>query len=199
MQSATYTGLPRVHICFFTAVQNAAALRSRLIAAAGIDGTHGDVEREAVNFAFVDAASIVSHLHLRTAIYQALLAHSRGSLRTKTVHSEILFALNPSNNITEAIKRFGINDKTQALILVRVGNVDETVDGRAAGTLDDNAVFDRMKSLVQGRPINLEEGIEHATDWDMVKKIYKLPQISALRTCIQEVVVSSVAMKSVMS
>lgn len=43
---------------------------------------------------------ICSLLHLQTAVYQAVLAQVQGSIRTKTVHSEILWALNPTNNVT---------------------------------------------------------------------------------------------------
>ena len=38
--------------------------------------------------------------HLQTAVLQAVLALHSNTLRTKTVHSEILFALNPSNNVS---------------------------------------------------------------------------------------------------
>ena len=44
-------------------------------------------------------AKVTSILHLQTAVYYALLAQRQGCLRTKTVHSEILWALNPSNNV----------------------------------------------------------------------------------------------------
>jgi hypothetical protein len=42
---------------------------------------------------------ITSLDHLETAIVYALLAVGEGALRTKTVHSEILWALNPSSNV----------------------------------------------------------------------------------------------------
>ena len=48
-------------------------------------------------------AKVTSILHLQTAIYYALLAQGQGCLRTKTVHSEILWALNPSNNVRASI------------------------------------------------------------------------------------------------
>jgi hypothetical protein len=60
MQSVTYTGLPRVHICLFTSVENAASLRSHLTTAAATTGAQGEVEREAVNFAFINAAVVRS-------------------------------------------------------------------------------------------------------------------------------------------
>lgn len=42
-------------IALFTVVENAAQLRARIVQAATLTGTDGDLEREAVNFAFVDA------------------------------------------------------------------------------------------------------------------------------------------------
>jgi len=45
----------QVHIALFRDVTNAASLKSRIVAAATAKGEHGDKEREAVNFAFIDA------------------------------------------------------------------------------------------------------------------------------------------------
>ncbi|KAF8905834.1 kinase binding protein CGI-121-domain-containing protein [Gymnopilus junonius] len=101
--------------------------KARIIAASTAEGDFGEKEREAVNFAFVDARLITSRLHLETAIYQAILAESQTGLRTRTVHAEILYNLNPTHNvssflplktwkcllflqITEAIRRYGVSD-----------------------------------------------------------------------------------------
>lgn len=59
MQTFRYDHFPLdvscVHVGLFTNVTNAAQLRARLIQASLIQGEAGDVEREAVNFAFVEA------------------------------------------------------------------------------------------------------------------------------------------------
>jgi hypothetical protein len=47
--------LSRAHIALFTKVSNATSLRARIIAASTMEGPQGDAEREAVNFAFVEA------------------------------------------------------------------------------------------------------------------------------------------------
>jgi hypothetical protein len=44
-----------VSVGLYTAVRNAAALRGRLISAATMAGSQGESEREALNFAFIDA------------------------------------------------------------------------------------------------------------------------------------------------
>lgn len=45
------------------------------------------------------SCQVVSREHILTAICQALQAASSQNLRTKTVHSEVLLALHPSNNV----------------------------------------------------------------------------------------------------
>ena len=47
--------LSSVHIALFTSVKNAAEIRSRIVKAAMMEGPEGEAEREAVNFAFIDA------------------------------------------------------------------------------------------------------------------------------------------------
>lgn len=42
---------------------------------------------------------VASRLHLQTAIHQSMLADAQNSLKTKTVHSEIIWSLNPTNNV----------------------------------------------------------------------------------------------------
>lgn len=59
MEIFHYAHLPSpvsaVNIALFVNVANAAELRARIVRAASIAGEAGDREREAVNFAFVDA------------------------------------------------------------------------------------------------------------------------------------------------
>ncbi|KAG1811259.1 CGI-121-domain-containing protein [Suillus subaureus] len=185
-----------VHVALFDDVTNAAAIRSRIVQAARNLGVDGNTERKAVNFAFIDARLISSPLHLQTAIYQALLSEAQGQLRTKTVHSEILWALNPTNNITEAIRRYGVSDESTKLIVVRV-DVSNTPELQR-----------RMCDIIQGRMVPFQV-LSQMTDWSIIKKHYKLDSESALkevqgnldreRSIIDNIVVSSVAMKSVMT
>lgn len=50
-------------------------------------------------YAFIDASSVVSRLHLLAAVYNALNGLIDGTLRTPNVHSEIVVSLSTSNNV----------------------------------------------------------------------------------------------------
>ncbi|KIM62255.1 hypothetical protein SCLCIDRAFT_840512 [Scleroderma citrinum Foug A] len=183
-----------VYVAKFKEVKNADAVRTRIVKAATVVGSDGDAERDAVNFAFIEAKLITSPLHLQTAIYQALLSESQGSLRTKTIHSEIIWALNPTNNISEAIKLFGVSSKTTDLILVHV-TTSHICD-----------VQQKMSAIVEGNLVPMST-IAESTSWVDIKKHYKLNGELALkevsgdetlqRSIIDNVVVSTVAMKCV--
>ena len=59
MESFRYPHVPDdcavVHVALFTDVKNSADIRSRIVRASQLEGADGDAEREAVNFAFIDA------------------------------------------------------------------------------------------------------------------------------------------------
>ncbi|KAF7297097.1 hypothetical protein MIND_00942600 [Mycena indigotica] len=191
--------LSHIHIALYTNVSNSAVLKKRLIAAASAEGEEGERERDAVNFAFIDARlvrQITSLRLLKTAIYSATLAASQERLLTKTVHSEILWTLNPTNNISEAIRRYGVSETSTSLVLVRV----------AGPELSRSELQLAMGASIEGTVIPLER-LGSLTDWTAVKKYHKLGNETALRGAtgleerehiiIDEIVISSAAMKSV--
>ncbi|KAG8995770.1 hypothetical protein FRB95_013371 [Tulasnella sp. JGI-2019a] len=223
IEVATYPHLgddfAKVFLALFTNVNNASEVRSRIIAAATVDGHHGDQERERINFAFIDAKTIVSREHLLAAIMVAIVAASHGSLTTKTVHSEVLWALNYSNNISESIKRFGVGNSSTSVIVVRVGDINP-LDPKGP-RLSATEITQMMKAVVQGQLTSLDD-VPEVTDIPLVKKYYKLnadPAIVRLgtkvprelsatppravldeeRRLVNEIVTSSVAMKTVLA
>ena len=82
-----------------------------------------------------------------------MLAESQNGLRTRTVHSEVIWALNPTNNITEALRRYGISDKTTAVIVVSMDGASET----------------EMAAGIAGTLTSLD-ALTHITDWPTVSK-----------------------------
>jgi EKC/KEOPS complex subunit CGI121/TPRKB len=62
MQTFTYPYLPDelslVNLWLFREVQNAAQLRTRLQQASLMEGSEGEVEREKLNFGFLDASKV---------------------------------------------------------------------------------------------------------------------------------------------
>ncbi|KAI0077604.1 CGI-121-domain-containing protein [Panus rudis PR-1116 ss-1] len=179
-----------VHVALFTNVTNASELRDRLVKAASMAGPEGVAEREAVDFAFIDATLVCSTLHLQTAIVSSILAQSQGVLRTKTVHSEILWNLNPTNNISEAIRRYGIAANASNVLVVKVSSRS-----------DSSAVLQGINDVLSGQVTPLSH-LQSISDWPKIRKYHKIgakldkdPGKDLERA--HEIVVGSVATKGV--
>ncbi|KAB5549472.1 protein CGI121 [Coniochaeta sp. 2T2.1] len=150
----------RVCLGLFRDVTNAGYLQSQLLA------RNADFE-----YAFIDASSVVSRLHLLTAVYKALTVLLDGTLKTPNVHSEIVCALSASNNISEAYRRWGIIDATKDVVIVKVLFPTETRPEPPSA----QEVYAHLTEVVQGSPVALtDEALAECADWPKVRKYYKL-------------------------
>lgn len=75
-----------------------------------------------VNFCFLDCRRICSINQILCAITRALRDAEDGAMRTKNVYSEIVYSLSPNQNITEALKRFGIATDSENIVCVAIDN-----------------------------------------------------------------------------
>jgi len=174
MESYPYPHLGLVfHLALFTDLSAPAALLQRLIHASTLPATsEGDAAREAVNFAFLDASMVSSRLSLLTAAYQACLSEWDGAMRTKTVHSEVLWCLSPGNNITDALRRFGLSASSKSVLVLHICPIPSP----SASSNDQNVpsnVEARMRSVVQGQLMPLDM-LKSVVDWAAIRKVYKL-------------------------
>ncbi|KAJ3482263.1 hypothetical protein NLI96_g7102 [Meripilus lineatus] len=140
------------HVALFTKVTNSAELRLRLIKAASLPGEEGDIEREAVNFAFIDATKI-----------------------------------------SEALRRYGVSDTTDSILVVRIASPEfsqpqakmiKTVSGRLEPLSSIESISDWV-SIAKSHKINNQQGLDAASG--------NLKQ----RDRLCEVVLSAVATKGV--
>ncbi|KAI9802471.1 MAG: hypothetical protein M1825_002856 [Sarcosagium campestre] len=144
-----------LYIALFSNVTNGEFLKQQLL-----DG-NADFE-----YAFIDASTIVSTTHVLAATYRALVDLSNKRLKTRNIHSEIVFSLSPNNNIAESFRRFGVSDSTTGLLAIKVSTSPRI-------TLD--IVERHLDDVVNGTAISFtDQSIAAMTDLTKVNKIYKL-------------------------
>ncbi|KAI9752625.1 MAG: hypothetical protein M1815_000389 [Lichina confinis] len=144
-----------VHVGLFADVTNAAELRAALLA--------GRTEFE---YAFIDATMIISTVHALAAVYRALQDYLQGRQRSKNVHSEIVYSLNPNNNITESFRRFGIGEDTRSIIAIKVAT---------SASITAESVQEHLDCIIDGTALMFsDENIRGSTDIDRVRKVYGL-------------------------
>jgi EKC/KEOPS complex subunit CGI121/TPRKB len=106
METITLPHLPNspIQVCLFNDVKNSAFLRQQLL--------QGNSDFE---YAFLDASVLISTSHVLAACFKAVSDSLNGRLKTRNVHSEIVFALSPNNNVS--LLHFAYSDDTTKLYL----------------------------------------------------------------------------------
>jgi EKC/KEOPS complex subunit CGI121/TPRKB len=79
----------QITISLFSPISNATTIRVQLLA------SNPDYD-----YAFIDAASVLSTTHVLAAVERAIRDWSAGRGKSRNVHSEVVFALGGSNNVS---------------------------------------------------------------------------------------------------
>lgn len=94
METLVLPHLPHhpLQIGLFTDVQNAAFLRLQLL--------EGNTDFE---YAFLDASALLSRTPVLAACFRAINDLLTNRLKSRNVHSEIVFSLSPNNNVSACL------------------------------------------------------------------------------------------------
>ncbi|KAH8423215.1 EKC/KEOPS complex subunit CGI121/TPRKB [Aspergillus melleus] len=144
-----------VHVALYRDLKNAPFLRQQLIS--------GNAEFE---YAFIDASMVLSKTHALSAVFRAVNDYLNDRLKSRNVHSETVFALNPTTNIADSFRKFGITDSTKDLLVIKV-SVDPSVT--------HDTVAAHLSQYIEGSmvPFN-DETLSQIADVAKIKKAYKL-------------------------
>ncbi|XP_051976469.1 EKC/KEOPS complex subunit TPRKB [Xyrauchen texanus] len=134
--------------------------------------------------ALINPSMIVDSFQVLVAANKAVHLHKIGKMKTRSLYSEIIFNLSPTNNISEAFKRFGISDSDGAVHIVLVHNKEETLN------------IEDIISKVDGQQIPVEK-VSDLTDAAKIKKLYKVPLLEEKCGSLLDAVVCRMATKDV--
>jgi EKC/KEOPS complex subunit CGI121/TPRKB len=144
-----------LHVAFYRDVKNAPFLKQQLL--------DGNVDFE---YAFIDASMILTTAHVLAATFRAMNDHLHERLKSRNVHSEIVFALSPNNNIGEAFRKFGIGDTTSDLLVIKVST---------SASVTSESVRTHLRNAVEGTCVGFnDENLQAASDLGKIRKAYKV-------------------------
>lgn len=91
------------------------------------------------------------------------------------MHSEIVFCLSPNNNIAQAFRTFGITPTTTNLLVIKI------LSPSASTHLTPESIQEHLSTSIEGTQVPFSDDFLAAmTDWERVRKAYKLDGIGAL-------------------
>uniref|UniRef100_A0A1A8ETF9 EKC/KEOPS complex subunit TPRKB n=2 Tax=Nothobranchius korthausae TaxID=1143690 RepID=A0A1A8ETF9_9TELE len=162
----------RVTQILYTDVKNAAELRRK-----AMEGN--------INGALVNPMMLVSPFQVLVAANKAVHLQTTGKMKTKTLNAEIIFNLSPTNNISEAFKRFGISDGDHSILVVVVHKSDEV-----------QFVSD-ISAMVDGQQLPVED-VSSLSDFNKIKKLFKITPQEEKYGPLLDAVICRMAIKDVL-
>ena len=105
-----------------------------------------------LNCALMNTIYIPNIFPVLMASNKAVHLFEHSHMKTRNLHTEILFNLFPTNSINSALKTFGIKGKEESLLLVSVSKNDSDIQKAAEsvrGDLVDLSDLDKFCSLEQ--------------------------------------------------
>ncbi|XP_034019272.1 EKC/KEOPS complex subunit TPRKB [Thalassophryne amazonica] len=138
-----------------------------------------------LNAALINPTTLVNPFQVLVATNKAVHLQKMGKMKTRSLYSEIIFNLSPTNNISEAFKRFGISDGDNAVLVVLVHNKEES------------QLLSDIRAKVNGQQVPVED-VSSLSDLAKIKKLYKVtPQEEKCGTLLDGII-TRMAIKDVM-
>ncbi|KAM3926233.1 EKC/KEOPS complex subunit TPRKB [Leptodactylus fuscus] len=162
----------KVTILLFNNVKNASQLRKK-----AMDGS--------IEGALLNPAMIADPLQVLVAVNKAIHLQLLGKMKTRTLNSEIIFNLSPTNNISEAFKRFGLSDSDSGVLVVLTDDGTRAMSSR------------EIIPHVEGQQVPLAD-LSQLTDYAKVKKVYKITTQEEKVGSILDAVICRMAVKDVL-
>lgn len=118
------------------------------------------------DYCFISTTHLISLDQLRCSLHRSIQNHSLNRMRAKTLNTEILYNLSPTNNINEALKRFGVDDSRLDVIVVKV----------AKEPINEAQLEQQISGLLHSEPVELNDNVllSHVD----IKKFAKLFKVS---------------------
>lgn len=161
IQTLTLVHMPpelAVHVALYKNVENSSFLKEQLLA--------GNTDFE---YAFIDASMILSTRHVLAAAFRAINDYLSERLKSRNIHSEIVFCLSPNNNIGEAFRRYGVSDTSKSLVVLKVST---------DSSITHDSVEAHLKEVVKGTLLPFEDSsFEDVSDLPKIAKAYKISEI----------------------
>ncbi|XP_063073954.1 EKC/KEOPS complex subunit TPRKB [Engraulis encrasicolus] len=138
-----------------------------------------------VQGALINPTMIVDPFQILVASNKAVHLQKIGKMKTRSLFSEIIFNLSPTNNISEAFKRFGISDGDSAVYVVLVYPEEDPVD------------VSGIVNKINGQQIPVDT-ISSLSDVQKIQKFYKVSQQEDKVGSLLDAVICRMAIKDVM-
>ncbi|GMM48379.1 Cgi121 protein [Pichia kluyveri] len=146
-------------VCFLASnVKNCQEIKENLIKA-----------NKDYDYGFLNAKNVVSLEQLYSGFYKTVMSQHDGNMKSRTLHTELIYSLSPFKNIMDCLNKFGISKDSNSILIVKIVE-SETLNNYFIKTQQEN-----LKSIIDGEFLEItDDSLQEITDIKALEKNYKL-------------------------
>lgn len=146
-------------VCFLASnVKNCQEIKENLIKA-----------NKDYDYGFINAKNVVSLEQLYSGFYKTVMSQHDGNMKSRTLHTELLYSLSPFKNIMDCLNKFGISKDSNSILIVKIVE-SETLNNDFIKTQQEH-----LKSIIDGEFLDItDDSLQEITDIKALEKNYKL-------------------------
>ncbi|XP_033746711.1 EKC/KEOPS complex subunit TPRKB-like [Pecten maximus] len=135
--------------------------------------------------ALLKTSMITDPFQVVVAANRAVHLNKVNKMMTKNVHTEILFSLSPTKNISESFRKFGLADSDRSVMVAITDDFDGTV-------------LNSIITSTQGELIDVAE-VDSLSDIALIKKIYKITDAELTTCSLSDAIISRISSKDIVN
>lgn len=135
----------------------------------------------------IKASLIVDPFQIIIAANKTAINAKMNQITTKNIYTELLFNLSTSKNISRTLIEFGISDNDKNILIVLLCKEN-----------DKKLISETIMNVVKGKKISISR-LSEFTDFDLIKKIYKIEEDELNVSNLIDSIVSRISCKDFMS
>ena len=159
--------------CLFDEVTNISTLRQKVM-------------KKEIDCALINVDYVTGVFPVLLACNKAVYAKTNKSMKTRSLHTEVLYNLSPSNSITDSLKTFGAADSQKAVICLCLRKEEE-------GETGAQAIFNMVEGTAKALSC-----LESFVNVEKCKNIYKITDGESDIGTLEDSIVMRISTKDVL-
>lgn len=121
------------------------------------------------DYAFINAGNIITLEQIYSAFYKAMMDDDHGNMKSRTLHTEFIYALAPFKNIMDCLNKFGISKTSNSLVILKIREKVIFTDEFISSELQN------IKNIVDGDICQLsDDNLQKTLDMKAIEKNYRI-------------------------
>ncbi|XP_059152478.1 EKC/KEOPS complex subunit TPRKB-like [Physella acuta] len=138
-----------------------------------------------IEASLLKANMVIDSFQVLVAANKAVHLHRTNSMVTKNVHSEILYSLSPSKNISESFRSFGVSDSDKSVFVAIVDDADDKT-------------LNKITELLGKEPSQLDQ-LPEIADTKLITKVYKVTEEELSNFSLLDSLVTRISSKEIIT